>query len=92
MIAAVLCTVAVAASYFNLSVGLVVLVVPTVWVAVPSLAALRATKWGHVPELSPQANILFLSSEMVRTGAPSNAVELLVVDQDNRIVTRPRTH
>ena len=30
-----------------------------------------------------------LSSEMVRTGAPSGAVELVVVDADDRVVGRP---
>jgi hypothetical protein len=29
-----------------------------------------------------------LASEMVRTGAPSDAVELIVVDQDDRIMSR----
>jgi hypothetical protein len=30
-----------------------------------------------------------LASEIVRTGAPSDAVELVVVDQDDRIARRP---
>jgi hypothetical protein len=30
-----------------------------------------------------------LSSEMVRTGAESNAVELLLVDADDQVVVRP---
>ena len=30
-----------------------------------------------------------LSAEMVRTGAPSDAVELVVVDANGRIVRRP---
>jgi hypothetical protein len=33
-----------------------------------------------------------LASEMVRTGAPSDAVELIVVDANDRIVKRPNTH
>ena len=33
-----------------------------------------------------------LSSEMVRTGAPSDAVELIVIDQDDQIVQRPGAH
>ena len=32
-----------------------------------------------------------LSSEMVRTGAPSDAIELSVVNADGQIVPRPRT-
>ncbi len=30
-----------------------------------------------------------LSSEMVRTGAPSDAIELVVVDANDRVVRRP---
>jgi hypothetical protein len=33
-----------------------------------------------------------LASEMVRTGAPSDAVELVVVDPDDRVVLRPKVH
>jgi hypothetical protein len=33
-----------------------------------------------------------LASEMVRTGAPGDAVELVVVDQDDQIVERAGTH
>ena len=33
-----------------------------------------------------------LSSEMVRTGAPSDAVELIVVDQDGRVGRRQDAH
>ena len=33
-----------------------------------------------------------LSAEMVRTGAPSNAVELIVVNADDRVVPRPGAH
>ena len=33
-----------------------------------------------------------LSAQMVRTGAPSNAVEFLVVDDAGRIVQRPGAH
>jgi hypothetical protein len=31
-----------------------------------------------------------MSARMVRTGAPSNALELVVVDKDGNIVPRPR--
>lgn len=31
-----------------------------------------------------------LSAEMVRTGAPSDAVELIVVDASGQIIARPR--
>ena len=33
-----------------------------------------------------------LSAEMVRTGAPSDAVELIVVDVADQIVPRPGAH
>jgi hypothetical protein len=33
-----------------------------------------------------------LSGQMVRTGAPSDAIELIVVDDDGRQVPRPGTH
>jgi hypothetical protein len=33
-----------------------------------------------------------LSSEMIRTGAPSDAVELIVIDHDDAIVARPGAH
>ena len=33
-----------------------------------------------------------LSSEMVRTGAPSDAVELIVIDHDDAVVPRPGAH
>jgi hypothetical protein len=38
------------------------------------------------------AGIDRLSAELVRTGASSNAVELIVVDADGRVVTRPMAH
>ena len=38
------------------------------------------------------AEIDRLSAQMVRTGAPSNAVELLVVDPAGRIIQRPEAH
>jgi hypothetical protein len=37
------------------------------------------------------AEIDRLSAQMVRTGAPSHAVELIVVDQAGRIISRPST-
>jgi hypothetical protein len=33
-----------------------------------------------------------LVSEMMRTGAPSDAVELVVVDPDDHVVRRPEVH
>ncbi len=33
-----------------------------------------------------------LSSEMVRTGAPSDAIELVVVDAADQIIPRPGAH
>lgn len=33
-----------------------------------------------------------LAAQMNRTGAPSDAVQLLVVDWDGRVVPRPRTN
>ena len=38
------------------------------------------------------AQIDRLSAQMIRTGAPSNAVELLVVDAVGRIIPRPGAH
>ena len=38
------------------------------------------------------AAIDHLSSEMVRTGAPSDAIELVVVDAADQIVQRPGAH
>jgi hypothetical protein len=38
------------------------------------------------------AEIDRLAAHMVRTGAPTDAVELIVVDQDDRIVQRPDAH
>jgi hypothetical protein len=32
-----------------------------------------------------------MSAAMVRTGAPSDAIELIVVDEDGRQVARPRS-
>jgi hypothetical protein len=46
---------------------------------------------GHHKAAEAFAEIDRLSSEMVRTGAPSNAIELIVVDANRRIVPRPRT-
>lgn len=41
---------------------------------------------GHATAAQAFAEIDRLSSEMVRTGVPSNAIELIVVDADRRIV------
>ena len=38
------------------------------------------------------AEIDRLSAQMVRTGAPSDMVELIVVDEAGRIVQRPGAH
>ncbi len=43
----------------------------------------------HVTVAEAFAELDRLSAQMVRTGAPSDAVELIVVDQDDRIVKRP---
>jgi len=42
----------------------------------------------HPTAAAAFAEIDWLAAEMVRTGAPSNAVELVVIDQDGRIVRR----
>lgn len=46
----------------------------------------------HVTAAEAFREIDRLASEMVRTGAPSDAVELLVIDDDGRLVTRPGAH
>lgn len=46
----------------------------------------------HVTAAGAFAEIDRLASEMSRTGAPGNAVELLVVDAASRIVPRPGAH
>ena len=38
------------------------------------------------------AEIDRLSAQMVRTGAPSDAIELIVIDAGGQIVPRPRAH
>ena len=43
----------------------------------------------HASAAEAFAEIDRLSAQMVRTGAPNDAVELLVVDLDGRIVPRP---
>ena len=43
----------------------------------------------HVTVAEAFAEIDRLSAQMVRTGAPSDAVELLVVDATGRTVSRP---
>ena len=47
---------------------------------------------GHATAAEAFAEIERISLEMVRTGAPSDAIELLVVDVERRIVPRPRTN
>jgi hypothetical protein len=46
----------------------------------------------HATTADEFAEIDRLSAEMVRTGASSSAVELIVVDADGRVVTRPMAH
>ena len=46
----------------------------------------------HATALEAFAALDHLSAEMVRTGAPSDAVELLVVDAADQIVPRPGAH
>ena len=46
----------------------------------------------HATVADAFAEIDRLSAQMVRTGAPSNAVEFVVVDDASRIVQRPGTH
>lgn len=58
ILAAIACAIAVTASYFNTSMGLALLALPSLGVAIPALAALKTARWEHVPELSPQANAL----------------------------------
>ncbi len=43
----------------------------------------------HATVAAAFAEIERLSAEMVRTGAPSDTVELVVVDADGQIVLRP---
>ena len=47
---------------------------------------------GHHKAAEAFAEIDCLSSEMARTGAPSNAIEFFVVDAERRIVPRPGTN
>ena len=44
------------------------------------------------PDKARQTVIDQFSSEMVRTGAPSDAVELIVNGADGRVVTRPNAN
>jgi len=37
------------------------------------------------------AEIDRLAMQMVRTGAPSDAIEMLVIDSDGRVIQRPAT-
>jgi hypothetical protein len=46
----------------------------------------------HAPLSAAFAEIDRLSARMVRTGAPSDAVELIVIDGEGRIVQRPEAH
>jgi hypothetical protein len=46
----------------------------------------HATAAEAFPEIEP------VSAQMVRTGAPRDAIELIVVDVDGQIVPPPRAH
>ena len=46
----------------------------------------------HATAAEAFAEIDRLSAQMVRTGAPSDAIELIVVDVAGRIVKRPDAH
>jgi hypothetical protein len=46
----------------------------------------------HVTAAEAFAEIDRLSAQMVGTGAPSNAIELIVVDDSGRIVQPPEAH
>lgn len=46
----------------------------------------------HASAAEAFAEIDRLSAQMVRTGAPSDAVELFVVDVNGQIAPRPRSH
>ena len=46
----------------------------------------------HAAAVKAFAEIDRLSAQMVRTGAPSDAVELLVVDSGGNVVARSGTH
>jgi hypothetical protein len=46
----------------------------------------------HATAAEAFAEIDRLSAQMVRTGAPSNAIELIVVDAAGQIVQRPSAH
>ena len=46
----------------------------------------------HVSVAAAYAEIDRMAEQMVRTGAPSNAIELFVVDQEWRRVRRPNAH
>ena len=52
----------------------------------------RIISEGHAAVAEAFAEIDPLSAEMLRTGAPSNAIELIVVDAERRIVAHPGTN
>lgn len=58
----------------------------------PDKAAQSALISEHPTADAAFAEIDRLASVMERTGAPTNAVELLVVDGRGRLVARPNTH
>ena len=46
----------------------------------------------HATAADAFAEIDRLSAQMVRTGAPADAVEFIVVDEAGRIIQRPEAH
>ena len=46
----------------------------------------------HATAAEAFAEIDPLSEQMARTGAPSDTVELVVIDADGQVVSRPMTH
>ena len=56
--ASIASVVTVFAAYFSIWLGWALLLLTTVAVALPSLAAIKTSKFGHVPDLSLQANAL----------------------------------
>lgn len=45
----------------------------------------------HLTAAAAFAEIDRISTQMVRTGSPSDSIELIVVDQDDRILRRPES-
>ena len=56
------------------------------------LARESTTLSEHASAAEAFAEIDRLAEQMVRTGAPSNAIELMVLDAEDRVIRRPDTH